>query len=178
MLWMFLNWIPNHNLSEDERTARQHKTERLRRILNYIDENYSDKVLLSEIAKRENLSMTYLSHFIKDNLNQTFQEYLNNIRFSHARELIAEKRMRFIDICMECGFSDYRYLDKAFLRNYGCTPKEYQNLHKPAMPTRKFHSLESSETFYTIDNTINILEKLHDQNKLIISTSPNPLFAS
>jgi len=76
----------NHNLSEDERTARQHKTERLRRILNYIDENYSDKVLLSEIAKRENLSMTYLSHFIKDNLNQTFQEYLNNIRFSHARD--------------------------------------------------------------------------------------------
>ncbi len=136
-----------------------------------------NKIRLSDIAKSEHLSMSYLSHFIKDNLNQTFQEYLNNIRFSHAREMLMEKRMKFIDICMECGFSDYRYLYQAFLKNYGCTPKEYQNLHKPVNPIRKYRSPQSSETFYTIENTLNILEKLQTQNLPLINGFPNPLIS-
>jgi AraC-like DNA-binding protein len=176
LFWIFLNKIPHHILSEEERIANIQKTERLRRILNYVDENYMNKVLLSEIAKIENLSMTYLSHFIKDNLNQTFQEYLSNLRFSHARELVAENRMKFIDICMECGFSDYRYLYKAFLKNYGCTPKEYRSLNKPIAPTKKYHSPQSSETFYTIENTLQILEKFHLQNIPLIRNSSNPLY--
>jgi AraC-like DNA-binding protein len=177
LFWIFLNKVPNHMLSEEEQKANIQKTERLRRILNYVDENYMNKVLLTEIARRENLSMAYLSHFIKDNLNQTFQEYLSNLRFSHARELVADNHMKFIDICMECGFSDYRYLYKAFLKNYGCTPKEYQSLHKPIAPTRKYHSSQSSETFYTIENTLHILEKAHHQNIALIRNFSNPLYS-
>jgi AraC-like DNA-binding protein len=177
LFWIFFNKLPYHILSEEERKANIQRTERLNRILNYIGENYMNKIRLSDIAKSEHLSMSYLSHFIKDNLNQTFQEYLNNIRFSHAREMLLEKRMKFIDICMECGFSDYRYLYQAFLKNYGCTPKEYQNLHKPVNPIRKYRSPESSETFYTIENTISILEKLHTQNLSLISRFPNPLIS-
>jgi AraC-like DNA-binding protein len=177
LFWILLNKVPHHILTEEERNAKNKKTERLARILNYVDENYMDKILLSDIARRENFSMAYLSHFIKDNLNQTFQEYLSNVRFSHARELVAEKKMKFIDVCMECGFSDYRYLYKAFLKNYGCTPKEYQGLQKAFTPTWKYHSPKSSETFYTIENTIHILERLHEQNMPLISDSPNPLFS-
>lgn len=174
LLWIFLNKVPYRILSEEERRANIQKTERLNRILNYIDENYMNKILLADIARRENLSMTYLSHFIKDNLNQTFQEYLTNIRFSHAREMITEKRMKLIDICMECGFSDYRYLYQAFLKNYGCTPKEYQNTRNPIAPTRKYRSPRSFETFYTIENTIQILEKLHIQNLPLLKNFPQP----
>lgn len=175
---VFLQIIPHHFVSEDERKVSLNRTERLVRIINYIDENYMNKIFLSDIARREKLSMAYLSHFFKDNLNQTFQEYVSNLRFSHARVLVEENRMKLIDICFECGFSDYRYFCKAFLKNYGCTPTEYQSFHKPIMRTKGYSSSKSSETFYSIKDTINILEKFHVQNAQLFNTLPNPIFSS
>ena len=35
----------------------------MRKITHYIDEHYSEKLLLSDIARKEDLSLTYLSHF-------------------------------------------------------------------------------------------------------------------
>lgn len=164
LFWFLLKNIPSHILTEEERKATIQKAERLNRILSFIDGNYMNKILLTDIAKRENLSMTYLSHFFKDNLNQTFQEYLMNLRFSHARDMVMENRLKLIDICLECGFSDYRYLYQAFLKNYGCTPREYQKLHRQTATTKKYRSPQSLETFYTIENARIILENLHKNN--------------
>jgi AraC-like DNA-binding protein len=165
LFWLLLKNVPSHILTEEERKANIQKAERLNRILSYIDENYMNKILLTDIAERENLSMPYLSHFFKDNLNQTFQEYLMNLRFSHARDMIMENRLKLIDICLECGFSDYRYLYQAFLKNYGCTPREYQKLHNQAASTKKYRSPQSLETFYTFENARVILEDLHKNER-------------
>ena len=162
---ILIRHLPYHILTEDEKKSNQQKIERLSRILNYIEENYTEKTLLSDIARREKISMTYLSHFFKDNLNQTFQEYLSNLRFTRARELVASGKMKLIDVCLECGFSDYRYLYKAFLKNSGCTPREYQKQNRSIPPERKIFSSESSQIFYTVENTAHILENLHRQNQ-------------
>lgn len=53
-----------------------------------------NQIRLTDIAQRENLSVTYLSHFIKDILSQTFQEYLNQRRFMRARELVTSKKLK------------------------------------------------------------------------------------
>ena len=44
--------------------------------MDYIDENFRRKLLLGEIARREGLTMPYLSHLFKDTLGMSFQEYL------------------------------------------------------------------------------------------------------
>ena len=63
-------------LSDKEKNASQSKASRMRKITHYIDEHYSEKLLLSDIARKEDLSLTYLSHFFKDYLGLPFQEYL------------------------------------------------------------------------------------------------------
>ena len=60
----------------------------MRKITHYIDEHYSEKLLLSDIARKEDLSLTYLSHFFKDYLGLPFQEYLAKIRCEKARQLL------------------------------------------------------------------------------------------
>ena len=45
----------------------------MRKITHYIDEHYSEKLLLSDIARKEDLSLTYLSHFFKDYLDFPFR---------------------------------------------------------------------------------------------------------
>ncbi|MDV3429505.1 MAG: AraC family transcriptional regulator [Bacillota bacterium] len=123
LFYQLINHAPYHLVSDEEKIKR---TNRLNRITNYIDENFSSKLLLSDIADHENLSLTYLSHFFKDNFNTTFQNYLMNIRFEKAKQLIVQTEEKLIDICLESGFSDIRYLNRMFFKQYGCTPKEYR----------------------------------------------------
>jgi len=114
-------------LSEGEKAQKATLSDRLNRILDDIEHHYTGKILLSDIATRENLSMTYLSHLFKDNLGLTFQDYVNQRRFDEARSLVERTTMNLTDICLASGFSDSRYLTKAFQQQLGCTPTEYRN---------------------------------------------------
>jgi len=113
--------IPSH--AELEISNRRFR--RLTRIVDYVEENYNRKLLLQEIADIEELSLTYLSHFVKDMLGITFQDYLNQVRLDNAVHLIETTNRNMLDICLESGFSDIRYLNKFFSLRYGCTPKQY-----------------------------------------------------
>ena len=37
------------------------------------------------------------------------------------------------DICYSCGFSDYRYMNKAFKKYTSCTPNELKRKQKPTL---------------------------------------------
>ena len=100
---------------------------RLTAIIDYIQENFMHNISLSDLAERENLDMTYLSHFIKNKLGISFREYVNRLRLERAVYLVAKTNLRIIDICVECGYSDYRYLNKAFLSEFGMTPSQMRD---------------------------------------------------
>lgn len=75
-------------MSSEDYLPMKHRTDRILSITNYIEQNFQRKLLLNEIAGREKLSLTYLSHFFKDALGMTFQEYLNQKRFEYACHLL------------------------------------------------------------------------------------------
>lgn len=127
-----LSCVPYHQLDEAAYLARKKKTARLRRITEYVDSHYADRITLSELAENEGITVTYLSHFIHDNLDMTFQDYVNNVRFEKALKLIENSNMRLMDVSLESGFSDVKYLNKMFEKRFGCTPKEYRS----ALPTQ------------------------------------------
>ena len=113
-------------------------TNRLMAITDYIDRNFQRKLLLREIAENEGLSLTYLSHLFKDGLGMTFQDYLNQKRFEYASHLLFTTDWSTLDISVTSWFSDVRYFNEAFLRQYGCTPKQYRmgakiSIHKSRM---------------------------------------------
>ena len=122
-----LAYVPYHQLDEAESRARKKKAARLRRITEYIDSHYSSRITLSDLAQSEGITLTYLSHFIHDNLKMTFQDYVNNVRFEKALKLIANSNMRLVDVCMESGFSDIKYLNRMFEKRFGCAPKTYRD---------------------------------------------------
>ncbi len=121
-----LRLVPHRMISDAEYASRTKKADRLARVTGYIDGHYSEPLRLSELARAEGVTTAYLSHFLRDNLNITFQEYLNAARFEKALQLIGVSGLSLLDICMECGFSDSRYLNKLFLQRFGCTAKEYR----------------------------------------------------
>ena len=123
--YSLLQYCPYHLLSEAEFLQIKARNARIVRIVNFVERNYQRKLLLSDLARTEGLSTGYLSSFFRQNFNQTFQDYVTTVRFSHAKSLIFSDK-RILDISYEAGFSDPRYLAKAFLKYEGCSPTAYR----------------------------------------------------
>lgn len=137
LVYSLLNSAPHHLLSEPEFLHIKTRNSRLVRAINYVENNYQKKPTLSELANIEGVSVGYLSVFFKKNFNQTFQDYLTAVRFSHAKTMIFSNK-RIIDISYEVGFSDPRYLTKAFQKYENCTPNEYRTRYAE-QPQRNLH---------------------------------------
>jgi AraC-like DNA-binding protein len=121
-----LETVPFRLIDEAAYRAKKRRTARLQRITEYVSSHYTEKISLSALAEAEGLSPTYLSHFIHDSLNMTFQEYVNDLRLEKALHLITGTDLRLTDVYLECGFSDIKYLNQSFKKRFGCHPKEYR----------------------------------------------------
>ena len=114
-------------MEENEYREHKRKKDRMNRISSYIDENYLYPIRLKDIAVAENLSVTHVSHFFTDNFGVTFQEYLNSKRLEHALQLAEDKRLSLSAISEMSGFSDPKYLNKAFFKRFSYPFREYGN---------------------------------------------------
>ena len=163
LLYLLLKAMPCHAMTEEERTQTDQRNARLERFLRFVDENYMHKIRLSDFAEAEGCSTSYLSRFVKSALNQTFQEYVNSVRYHSACKLIAGGSTRMLDICEESGFSDYRYFSAAFKAQCGLTPEEYSKQTAGIRDEPVRRSLHSLERFYTREESRELLEKLRSE---------------
>lgn len=169
LLFVLLHILPNHIISEKENKTMRYTAKRLNRISNYIEENYCDRITLSEIAGQEHLSVYYLSHFIKNSIGISFQEYLNSVRFDHAFQLLVNTDLGVVDICMQTGFSNSRYLNNMIREKFGCETKEFRKKHIYHIDHTSMNSaINNSETF--INDKVyaqRILQTLRTNNKQV-----------
>ncbi|MGM9623376.1 MAG: AraC family transcriptional regulator [Butyricicoccus porcorum] len=119
--------IPWHIQTKNEISEQKRIGDRLERLMEYVEQNYMHRIRLSDFAQQEDLSVGYLSHFVKKNFQQSFQEYVDSVRFQKACRMIEMGGLRLLDISEESGFSDYRYFSRAFVRRTGKTPEEYRS---------------------------------------------------
>ncbi|MBR5569831.1 MAG: helix-turn-helix transcriptional regulator [Oscillospiraceae bacterium] len=154
--------MPIKELSREELAAINKRNARLKRLLQFVDDNYMDKIRLTDFAKQENCSLSYLSRFIKEVLNQNFQDYVTSVRFQNACAMINAGRKRLLDVCMESGFSDYRYFSREFQKHFDMTPDQYRQ----AAVTRQLQmkasrrSLHSVEHFHSDEESLEIIRNL------------------
>ena len=158
--YKILGSIPVRAITREELISQEKRNKRLTSLIRFVDENYMHKIRLSDFAESEGFSMSYLSHFIKSTLNQSFQEYVNSVRVNCACKLISGGEEKLTAVCMASGFSDYRYFSAAFKKQFGMTPEQYKlSLKKPENAVIH-HSIHSLERFYTDDQSKAIIAEL------------------
>lgn len=133
------------NMSREKRNSEEKMRLRLAGIIDYIQKNYTHNISLADLARREDLDMTYLSHFIKNKLGVTFREYVNRLRLERAVDLVTTTNMRMIDVCIDCGYSDYRYLNKAFMQEFKMTPTQVRENGIGMRPAFILHGADNDE---------------------------------
>ena len=128
---ILLGGTPYRVLSDTENMTQTRNAERMHRILHYLETHYSEPVRLSEIAEREGLTQTYLSHLFREQLHIPFQDYLGRLRLEAAMLLLRQSDTTLTDAAYACGFSDPKYLNQSFLKNLGMTPRQWLQENRP-----------------------------------------------
>lgn len=146
--------------SEKASVSAQNNSLRLNRITDYISEHYTEYISLQDIADLENITTYHASHFIKKMLGISFQEYLNQIRFKHALQLIKESTLSILDICIETGFSSSRYLNQMFEKNFRCTTKEYLKMKEKPYLSGTALSTDNIQNRYSFEQSAFVLKKI------------------
>lgn len=114
--------LDNLTLVESDRLG---DTELASRILFYIDENYMNRITPATVASHFGYNQSYISRYFKSSFGITLGEYINAVRLRSAARLIGEGRHDITYCAMESGFSSMRTFYRAFLAEFGTSPKEY-----------------------------------------------------
>ena len=161
IIYIINSYVPKRTLSDSEISEQLLMEKRLQRITDYIEQNFSQKLLLSEIAAREGLTLTYLSHFFKENIGMPFQEYLNRKRFEHACNLLRNSEKKVLTISIESGFSDVRYLNNLCQKYCHCSATELRK--RKASPDPAEGQIEGTvQSIYTPSSGILYLNTLRE----------------
>lgn len=103
-----------------------HGEHSFKRLLNYIDIHFSEKLTLKDLASKFYLNPNYCCALFVKYTQQTFSQYLNHLRIEAAEKLLLETEYSLDKIAGFVGFTDYFYFSKVFKRISGCTPKEFR----------------------------------------------------
>jgi len=102
----------------------------MRKILLYIEENFSDDSLgLEQIAEHVSMHPNYVSHLFKKERGESLTSYICQFRIRKAQDIILKSlSVKVSDIAFEVGFNDAHYFTTCFKNIVGVTPTEYKSL--------------------------------------------------
>lgn len=95
--------------------------------LHYIEENYTQKLTLCEVAEKTYVSQWHLSKLLNRHTGQSFSDILNHVRIEHAKELLKDPSLRIGDISEQVGFLDLAHFSRVFKKQEGVSANEYRN---------------------------------------------------
>lgn len=121
MFTAILRNIPYKINSDTEFLIKKKKIGRHQRIATFVEQHYREKLTLTHLAQAEGITTAYMSRIFAELFQVPFQEYLSKLRLQKAIPMLKKKDVYLVDICMECGFSDTRYLNAVCQKEFGCT---------------------------------------------------------
>ena len=105
----------------------QHEDRRMiTRVLQQIDEKATlPDFSLNQLSDQFHVSSSYLSRIIKEEVNCTFSELINEKKLTKAREmLMSDENFKIMDIAEQCGFTSQHYFCRVFKNRFGITPQQ------------------------------------------------------
>lgn len=94
-------------------------------VINYIEDHYSEKISLDQIAENMYLSPFYISRIFKGETGNTPIRHLINIRLEKAKRLLENGYQGSIqEVAALVGYDDAYHFSKLFKKKYGISPSQ------------------------------------------------------
>jgi AraC-like DNA-binding protein len=103
------------------------KSYAVKKIINYLNENYENKISLDQIAHNMYLSPVYISKIFKEETGESPINYLIKIRLDKAKDILLNSDGGSIkSIANRVGYEDVYHFSKLFKKYYGISPLYYK----------------------------------------------------
>ncbi len=94
--------------------------------ITYIEKNYANQILLSDIAEVCGISPNYFCKIFKEETGKSFVDFLNELRINKAKELLLSTNLKSYEVAEKVGFSDYKYFSMIFKKYTGVSPRKFK----------------------------------------------------
>lgn len=105
-------------------TPEKSEIESVRRIIDYIAENYKNQITLAELAGLINMSETGLSRLFRSITGMSCIDYVIEYRLSKALSLLRFSDKSIIEIAYDTGFNNISYFNRTFKKHFNQTPSQ------------------------------------------------------
>ncbi|MBR2971780.1 MAG: AraC family transcriptional regulator [Clostridia bacterium] len=117
-----------YSVEHKEQSPDSQKLKRLYSLLEYISNNYSERISTKDLAAYCFVSEEHLCRFFKKTVGKTVSEYVNQYRVEKAAVLLSNTDDTVGDVGASVGFEDINYFSRIFKRIKGLTPSEYRRI--------------------------------------------------
>ena len=97
---------------------------RLDRIYSFVDQNYTRRIRIEEIAELSHLSPAAFCRYFKKMTRLTFTQFVNHYRIDKAKKMLLSGES-VTTTCYACGFESLSYFNRAFKQITGRTPSSF-----------------------------------------------------
>jgi len=117
----------NNNNNNNNKTIKSEISKRLQAVIDYLYDNYKEKITLNQLSNIAGLSNTHLIRIFNETMKCTPYQYLITIKMEKAKDLLKNKEISITEIALILGYSDVQSFTKAFKVHELISPSEYRN---------------------------------------------------
>ncbi len=116
----------NTNLPSSISAADRRNSDRVRLILEYIEEHYAAPIRLEDIASHIGLCKSECCRLFHRSMHMPLFEFLGEYRIEKSLHDLADPGNSITVVAERAGFGDSNYYSKAFRKIKGCSPTKYR----------------------------------------------------
>jgi AraC family transcriptional regulator len=109
-----------------DRSRHQLDERRLRRVLDYVEQNLTEHIAVGDLARVACLSVFYFIRAFSATTGMPPHRYVGQRRLEHAKDIIAAGQASIAEAAFACRFSSQSSFTRAFRRATGMTPAMYR----------------------------------------------------
>lgn len=98
----------------------------VRKVVDYISENYMENITLAGLAQLVNLSETGLSRLFRNITGMSCIDYVIEYRMTKAMGMLRSTDKPIIEVAYETGFNNISYFNRTFKKHCNQTPSEFR----------------------------------------------------
>ncbi|MCW9134324.1 AraC family transcriptional regulator [Bacillus paramycoides] len=106
--------------------AEMLKSNRIKKMLNWIHLHYTEKIMLDDIAKAGQLSRSECCRYFKRLLKKTPLTYVNDYRIQQSLILLQQAESNVTEVAYQVGFNSTSYFIDKFQKTMNMTPLAYK----------------------------------------------------
>lgn len=126
-LTAFLCEVKKHSSASVDFTEKDSNSSIVSEAVEYMKQNYMLPLTIDKLAEHCCLSTSHFHKIFLETAHITPNNYLLNIRLSHARSLLATTKHPISDIAVKCGFNSQAYFSDCFRRKFSISPRAFRN---------------------------------------------------